>query len=148
MSEIPEVVVLADQINESMAGKRIKGIKIPRSLGRFSFYLGDPNDYDTLMRDSYICGGRAIGGMVEIMADDKRIVFSDGAIPRLFDRNEEPNRKSRLTIEFSDGSFLCEAFSYTADCGVSAKEALTTSTIQLHRKNLLPCTVISMRATI
>ncbi len=107
MIEIPEVVVLADQINESMAGKRIKGIKIPRSLGRFSFYLGDPNDYDTLMRDSYICGGRAIGGMVEIMADDKRIVFSDGAIPRLFDRNEEPNRKSQLTIEFSDGSFLC-----------------------------------------
>ncbi len=56
MIEIPEVVVLADQINESMAGKRIKGIKIPRSPGRFSFYLGDPNDYDTLMRDSYICG--------------------------------------------------------------------------------------------
>jgi len=107
MIEIPEVVVLADQINESMAGKRIKGIKIPRSPGRFSFYLGDPNDYDTLMRDSYICGGRAIGGMVEIMADDKRIVFSDGAIPRQFDRNEEPNRKSQLTIEFSDGSFLC-----------------------------------------
>jgi len=73
MIEIPEVVVLADQINESMAGKRIKGIKIPRSPGRFSFYLGDPNDYDTLMRDSYICGGRAIGGMVEIMADDKRL---------------------------------------------------------------------------
>ncbi|WP_292588316.1 MULTISPECIES: hypothetical protein [unclassified Mesotoga] len=42
MIEIPEVVVLADQINESMAGKRIKGIKIPQVLAGSLSTLATP----------------------------------------------------------------------------------------------------------
>jgi formamidopyrimidine-DNA glycosylase len=104
--EIPEAFVLANQIDESLSGKIVDGVEVPANPGKFSFYLGDPLEYERTLNGSDLSSARAIGGMVEISIDKRRLVFSDGAVPRFYEKNETPQPKSQLTVRFGDGSFL------------------------------------------
>jgi formamidopyrimidine-DNA glycosylase len=104
--EIPEAFVLASQIDETLSGKIVDGVEVPENPGKFSFYLGDPIEYQKLLIGSFFSSARAIGGMVEISADRRRLVFSDGAAPRFYSQDQKPKVKSQLTVKFGDGSSL------------------------------------------
>lgn len=46
---------------------------MPANRGKFSFYLGDPLEYRKLLIGSDFSSARAIGGMVEISIDKRRL---------------------------------------------------------------------------
>jgi len=106
MIELPEAVVLAEQIKETIAGKRIKNVVAAHSPHKFAWYFGDPLQYQDLLAGKVINRARSYGGQVEITAGNANILFSDGVNLRYFKQSEKLPDKHQLLLEFEDGSFL------------------------------------------
>ncbi|SHO51940.1 endonuclease VIII [Anaerocolumna xylanovorans] len=106
MLEIPESSTIARQMNETVQGKVIRFANANKSPHKFAWYFGDPNDYNNLLEGKKIGTSFARGGMVEIEAEDCRIVIGDGAALRFYDDLGKVPEKNQLYIEFTDGSAL------------------------------------------
>lgn len=106
MLEIPESNVLSRQLSETIKGKTVKNVYADKSPHKFAFYAGDPAGYDKLLKGKKIGRAKPVGGMVEIEAEDIRILLSDGASAHFFAQGEELPKKHQLHIEFDDGSSL------------------------------------------
>jgi len=106
MLEIPESTTIARQLNETVRGKTIRKVITNSSPHKFTFYYGDPADYDNLLTKQIIGDSFGIGAMVEITAGDRRIVLGDGANLRYYDDLNKVPPKHQLLIEFIDGSAL------------------------------------------
>lgn len=106
MLESPESSTLASQMNATIKGKMIKYVEANKSPHKFAWYSGNPDDYDDLLAGKQIGSSYARGGMVEIEAEDYRILFCDGATPRFYEDYEKAPKKHQLYVEFTDGSAL------------------------------------------
>lgn len=78
MLELPEAVVIAKQINNTLKGKRITSAIANQSPHKFAWYTGDPRDYDKRLAGKTIGTAAAYGGNVEIGADDMILLISAG----------------------------------------------------------------------
>lgn len=106
MIELPEANVLAQQIQHSLAGKVILSVTAAQSPHKFAWYHGDPSLYAELLKGKTVQTAYAYGGLVEVVAEDTRIVFGDGiALSHLSPDQNRPG-KHQLLVEFDDGSAL------------------------------------------
>lgn len=106
MLEIPESKTIVEQINETLQGKVIAYAEANHSPHGFAWYFGDPAGYDELLSGKRIGLSHARGGMVEIEAEDCRIVFGDGVAPRYYEDLKKVPEKHQLYIEFDDQTAL------------------------------------------
>jgi len=106
MLEIPESKVISDQLRKTVAGKRIHQVTANSTPHGFAFYYGDPKEYPNLLSGKTIEDDYAIAGQIEVIAEDVRILFSDGVNMRYFAPGEALPRKHQLWIEFEDGASL------------------------------------------
>lgn len=106
MLEIPESYTIAKQLNQTIKGKIISSAKANQSPHSFAWYYGRPEDYDELLSGKRIGVSNAISGMLEIEAEDCRIVMGDGATPRYYDDLTKVPKKHQLLLEFDDGTAL------------------------------------------
>jgi formamidopyrimidine-DNA glycosylase len=106
MIELPEAAVLAGQIGETLSGKRIKSVIAAQTPHKLAWYFGDPQEYRGLLTGKTVSKAAAHGGMVEITADDAKLLFSDGVNLRRYRPDEKLPNKHQLLLEFDDGSFL------------------------------------------
>lgn len=106
MLEIPESSTIAFQLNEAVQGKVIKLVEANKSPHKFAWYFGDPEDYNSLLAGKKIGNSFARGGMVEIEAEDCRIVLGDGAALRFYGDSRDVPKKNQLYIKFTDKSAL------------------------------------------
>lgn len=106
MLEIPESRTIAAQLERTIIGKTIADAVANTSAHKFAFYFGDPQDYGALLTGRTINGAKAMGGLVEIAADDKRILLSDGVNIRYLAPDRPVPEKHQLHIAFEDGSCL------------------------------------------
>jgi formamidopyrimidine-DNA glycosylase len=106
MLELPESYSLSKQITHILRGKVIRNVTSNASPHRFAWYFGDPNNYHSLLEGKKIDGAKAVGGQVEITADDIRILLGDGVNIRYFESGDRLPVKHQLSIEFDDKSFL------------------------------------------
>lgn len=106
MLELPESATLARQLNETVRGRTIRRVIAGASAHKFAFFNGDPAGYDALLKDRTIGDSAGLGSMVEIAADDVRIVFGDGTNLRFYENSNEAPPKHQLLIDFEDGSAL------------------------------------------
>lgn len=106
MLELPEAVVLAEQVNNSLIGKRIKNVYANRSPHKFAWFHGDPQNYHELLAEKTVEKAVPYGGMVEITAGEARILFGEGVNLRYFKAGEKLPAKHQLQIEFADYSSL------------------------------------------
>lgn len=106
MLEIPESATLARQINETVRGKTIKHVVANAAPHKLAWYCGDPAAYGALLTGRAITGSRGIGAMLEIEAEDGRIVLGDGANLRYYASREEAPDKHQLLVELDDGGAL------------------------------------------
>jgi formamidopyrimidine-DNA glycosylase len=106
MLEIPESQTMAKQISCALAGRTITGALANASPHRFAFYHGDPARYSALLTGRMVTGAAAVGGMVEVLAGDARLLFGDGANLRLQKPGEAPVAKHQLLVSFDDGAAL------------------------------------------
>lgn len=106
MLEIPEAVVVAEQINATIKGKRINEVVAAASPHKFAWYYGEPAEYNALLRGRTLGCAYAYGGRIEIEAGDAALHFGDGAILHYYDKDENLPAKHQLLISFDDGSAL------------------------------------------
>jgi formamidopyrimidine-DNA glycosylase len=106
MLELPEAVVVAEQINQTIRGKRIMNVKINHSPHKFAFFYGEPHSYHDLLTEKTITKAKPCGGLVEIAAGTARLVVGDGVSLRYFASGEKLPEKHQLQIEFDDRSAL------------------------------------------
>lgn len=106
MIETPEAYVLARQIEEELAGKRVKSVLANHSPHKFAWYHDDPANYDDLLRDKQLQSAIAQGGLIEILLEDTRIVLGDGVAVRFIAADQKRPAKHQLLVEFADGSAL------------------------------------------
>jgi len=106
MLEIPESHTIAEQLNETINGKKIISVAADNHPHKFAFYYEDPKGYNDLLKGNDIGKITAYGGLVEIMADETKIVFGDGANIRYFKEEEKIPEKNQLLLKFDDSSSL------------------------------------------
>jgi len=115
MIELPESRTLANQINETLKGKKIWNVTANKSPHKFAWFTGDPANYNNLLTGKTIVSAAAYGGMVEIQVEDIRLIFSGGPNIRYYCPGEEIPKKHQLHVEFEDcSSLVCSVQMYGA----------------------------------
>ncbi len=106
MIEIPEAVTLSSQLNDRFAGKQIDRIVAGSSAHKFAWFYGDPASYTRIAVGKTFSSASAIGGMVEAVVENARLLFSEGVNLRHFPPGEQLPKKHQFAACFSDGSAL------------------------------------------
>ncbi len=106
MLELPEAVVIAEQVGTALRGRRIERVTANQSPHKFAWFYGDPGSYNGLLSGHTIESAMPWGGMVEIWAGPARILLGDGVNLRYFAAEERLPPKHQLLIEFDDSSSL------------------------------------------
>jgi formamidopyrimidine-DNA glycosylase len=104
--ELPEAAVLAEQINETVVGKRIRNVIAAQTPHKLAWYFGDPQEYRSLLTGEVISRATSYGGQVEITAGKAKVLFSDGVNLRYYNKGAKLPDKHQLLLEFDDGSSL------------------------------------------
>lgn len=106
MLELPEVTVLAQQLNENVYGKKVANVIVLQSPHKFAWFCEDPQKYSELLTGKSIGQAAGYGAMLEIKVEDAVLVFSDGVNLRFHRENEKRPQKHQLLLEFDDLSAL------------------------------------------
>ncbi len=104
MIELPEAVVLAHQINATVAGKRIVRAVANASPHKFAWYTGDPTAYNDLLAGKTIGRASGVGAMVEIEVEDR--VLAIGAPIRYHEQREPRPANHQLLLGLAGGTAL------------------------------------------
>jgi formamidopyrimidine-DNA glycosylase len=104
MIELPEAVVIARQITETLGGKRIASAVANASPHKFAWYTGDPAKYNERLAGKVIGTGAGVGGCIEFGAGD--MVLSVSAPIRYHVEGAKRPKKHQLLLEFEDGTAI------------------------------------------
>ncbi len=104
MLELPEAIVIAEQMNRTLKGKRIASAVANQSPHKFAWYTGDPAEYNGRLAGKTIGVASACAGNVEVEAGDMTMVFSTSL--RYHGAGEKRPARHQLLLEFADGTAL------------------------------------------
>ncbi len=102
MLELPEAVVMAEQISNTLQGKRIATAVANQSPHKFAWYTGNPADYNDRLAGKTMSTAAAYGGHIEIAVDDMVLLISTPL--RYHAEGEKPPKKHQLLLEFADAT--------------------------------------------
>lgn len=106
MLELPEACTIANQINNTILGKKIIRVVANHSPHKFAWYFGDPQNYNSLLTGKTIDEANSYGSMVEIKTGDAVMLFGDGAALRFYNEDVKIPDKHQLLIQFEDSTTL------------------------------------------
>jgi len=106
MLELPESRVLAQQLNETISGKKIKSVTAGHTPHKLVWYYGDKEKYSQILDGKTIENVTASGSMVEIKAAGSVILIGEGMIVRFHGPDVPRPQKHQLIIEFEDLSAI------------------------------------------
>lgn len=106
MIELVEASLLSEQLNNTIRGKRITKVTTLYSPHKFTFFHGDPQNYDALLRDRRIGESSPNGGQIRMEIEDLILVIGDGIDLRYHEKDAKLPAKHQLLMEFTDGSAL------------------------------------------
>ncbi|MBC7959531.1 MAG: endonuclease VIII [Vallitaleaceae bacterium] len=106
MIELPEARVLAQQLKETIVGKKIINVTTQKSPHKFAWFYGDPQGYHDLLSERVVTGATHHAGMVEICTGGVNLLFGDGVNLRYYATDEKCPDKHQLDVEFEDGAHL------------------------------------------
>ncbi len=107
MIELPEALILADQISRTCIGKTIKNVHGPSYVHKFTWFHGDAATYNDSLKDRQITAADAFGIYVEISLDNNyKLNFNDGINVRFLEAETKVPDRYQLLITFTDGCAL------------------------------------------
>lgn len=110
MLELPETITIGNQIAAALTGAVVGRVLPPTKPHKFTWFAGDPIEYDAQMRGMRVTGGAGVGSYAEILFENGlRLGFSDGATPRLYENRSDAPVDYQLLVEFADGRALAVA---------------------------------------
>jgi formamidopyrimidine-DNA glycosylase len=104
MIELPEATVIAQQITETLGGKRVAQAAANTSPHKFAWYTGDPAEYNDRLAGKTVGTAQGVAGCIEIHVGD--ILLSISAPIRYHARGEKRPKKHQLLVEFEDGTAI------------------------------------------
>jgi formamidopyrimidine-DNA glycosylase len=104
MIELPEAVVIARQITETLCGKQVASAVANASPHKFAWYTGDPKEYNKRLAGKVIGEGSAAGSCIEFAAGD--MTLSVSAPIHYHEQGAQRPAKHQLLVEFSDGTAI------------------------------------------
>jgi len=104
MIELPEAVVIAQQITDTLKGKRIARAVANASPHKFAWYTGNPAEYNDRLAGKVIGTGQGVAGSIEFEAGDMQLSIS--APVRYHVAGEKRPPKHQLLLEFEDGTAI------------------------------------------
>jgi len=109
MTELPEALAIAGQINGILPGKRIAAVQAAHTPHKLAWYYGERSTYPDLLVGRTIGKAQAHGGFVEIKAGPANILIGEGVELRFHAPAAPRPDKHQLLVEFRDGSALSAA---------------------------------------
>ncbi len=106
MIELPEARTISKQLRETVLGKKIISVGGNYTDHKFTFYIGDPNEYNQLLSNRFITDIIDRNFYIEIEIEDYKLTMRDGANIRYYDNISLAPTKSKLLIVFEDESCL------------------------------------------
>lgn len=106
MIEIPEAIVLSQQIIETLLGKRVEEVVANQTPHKFAWFYGDPNNYASKLIGKTIEKVHTYGGFIEITLGHTKLIFAEGINLRYLINGEKIPQKHQLLIQFEDESVL------------------------------------------
>ena len=106
MIELPEATTIAEQVCTALTGKRIESVTANHSPHKFAWFYGDPGEYDNLLKGQTVENAIPCGGLVEIWAGARRILFGDSVNLRYHPAGDKAPAKHQILIEFDDSSMF------------------------------------------
>jgi formamidopyrimidine-DNA glycosylase len=106
MIEIPEAVVISQQLNQVISGKRVKKVIANQSPHKLAWFFKEPQDYPKYLEGKLVGNASNIAGMIELVVDDYNLVFGEGINLRFFEKDEKVPLKHQLCLMFEDESSL------------------------------------------
>jgi formamidopyrimidine-DNA glycosylase len=106
MIELPESLVLASQVRSTLIGKTITNVLVNASPHKFAFFSLDARRYPSLLIGKTLTDANSYGGQLEIVFEDVKLFFSDGACPHYVPAGETLPVKHQLMLQFSDDGAL------------------------------------------
>ncbi len=106
MIELPEAYNHARELTKALRGRTVTDVEAAKSKHGFAFYHGDPAGCAALLTGKKVGATAAWAGMVETDIGDARLLFHDGAVPRLYRSGEKRPDKHQLRLAFENGDEL------------------------------------------
>ena len=107
MLELPEIITLAKQAGQTLTGKKITQVFNATKVHKFTFYNGDPLQYNKLLAGRIIKETKGYGMFADFFMNDGTIIsIGDGVSPQYYDAGEKIPDNYQLLITFEDDSFL------------------------------------------
>lgn len=107
MLELPEVLTLSKQANNTLSGKTITQVFNATKPHKFTFYNGDPLEYGKLLIGKTILSSEGYGMFVDFyLSDNVTMNIGDGIIARYYNPGDKIPTSYQLLLAFDDDSFL------------------------------------------
>ncbi len=107
MIEIPEAMVLAEQLQKTLTGKTIHSLTANANPHGFAWFEGDPASYPDKFIGKSVTGAYAYGGKLHLsLTDDCGFMFCDGISLRYITNEKKLPKKHQLFFNFGDGTYL------------------------------------------
>lgn len=107
MLELPEVLTLSRQADDTLSGKTITHVFPATKPHKFTFYNRDPQEYGHLLTGKTIGKSRGYGMFVDFFLSDGLVLnIGDGVNARYFRPGEKIPANYQLLLAFDDESFL------------------------------------------
>ena len=106
MLELPEVLVMAEQLRKTVAGKEVSRVLPPTKPHKFCWFQGNPADYEGLLKGSTVTLAEGFGIFLEAgFSNGYMLSVNDGVNVRFVSIGKFP-KDYQLAILFTDGSAL------------------------------------------
>jgi len=107
MIEHPEAVTIANQMAETLVGKRIESAMRGNTPHKWAFYNRPAEEYAAILKGKRISGVEGTGSRILLRTGAYRIVLGDGGERILYHPSEDTvPEKHQLLLSFKDGTFL------------------------------------------
>ena len=106
MLELPEALVISEQLKNELLGQKALRVVVNTSPHKFAWFFDDPNLYDERLSGKIVADVRPRAGQVEIHLEKMRLAFSDGVNIRLYSKGDKLPAKHQLMIDFENDKIL------------------------------------------
>jgi formamidopyrimidine-DNA glycosylase len=108
MIELPEALVIARQMNEVLAGKRIAYGNRGNATHKFAFSSGSSAAYEEIFKGKRMVGTEGHGSAILVSIEPDYVLVLGGGGERILFHQEERTlpKKYHLLLHFEDGTYL------------------------------------------
>ncbi len=135
MIELPEAVVLSNQCNYWLKGRKVDFVVVNSKPHKFAWYIDEGRHYQKLLEGKSFSYSTNIAGYLCLYFEDVQAIFHDGVNLR-FIETEAVHHNHQLLIRFTDHSQLIATVAMYGGLYVTEKGVIPTPYMNMSIENM------------